>query len=510
MAHAIGIDVGTSNVKVGLVDPDGEILATAARPIETWRVGDAVEQDAEGLWEAVADAVAQVVLEAPRPGADVAAIGICSQYSSTVPVDARGIPTAPLITYFDQRGTDRCYAVMAEHAEAFEVFCERHGVPPIGSGLSLGHILHVLHDRPDLAERTAAYLEPMDYVAARLTGRIAATQATMFTSQVCDNRTLGVTAYDEQLCALAGVPLDVLPPLLAPGEPVGTLLPEVAERLGLPTAAIVATPMNDSHAGALATGACTPGRVGLMIGTTAVLLDDVDHLVADFDHEVLSMPSPVPDTYLVWAENGIAGKAIDHLLEHVIFATDELADHRHSDRFANLDATAGAVPAGSNGVLFLPWLAGAMAPNANRHMRGGFVNLSLDTSRRDLVRSMLEGTAHNLAWLLPVVESASGTRADHIVFGGGAARSTVWAQILADVLDRPILPLVDPHHAIARCVALAAVHGVAAMAEPASMATRTAPAYDPDPANRAIYDELNEQFVATFEALRPIYETLNR
>ena len=511
MAHAVGIDVGTSNAKVVLVTGTGELVATAARELTTVRDGEAVTQDGEALWSAVADAVREVTAQAPSAAADVTAVGICSQYSSTVPVAADGTPTAPMLTYFDRRGTDHCLAILGDHPEAFEVFTARHGIPPIGSGLSLGHILHLLRARPDVAAATTTYLEPMDYVAARLTGRLAATQATMFTSQVCDNRTLGTTTYDAELCALAGVPSDVLPELLAPDEAVGTLRRDVAAQLGLPATAVVAAPMNDSHAGALATGAATPGRAGVMIGTTAVLLDDVDRLVVDLEHEVLSMPSPIPDTWLVWAENGIAGKALDHVLTNVVYAADGLGDHRTDDRYAALDAVVADVPAGSGGVLFLPWLDGSMAPAADGRVRGGFLNLSLDTTRPELVRAVLEGIAHNLAWLLPVVEQTAGTPADHPTFGGGAARSATWCRILADVLDRPVLPLADPHHAIARAVALAALHGVAATAaDPDGVVVRTADAYDPDPVGHTAYARITEQFVSAFEALRPIHHELNR
>src|SRR5581483_11031790 len=147
---------------------------------------------------------------------DVVAIGVCSQYSSIVPVDAHGEPVAPMMLYFDQRGTAPSWEIMAREPDAFGVFVERHGVPPVGGGLSLGHILYFQHERPDVHAATSAYLEPMDYVNARLTGRITATQCTMFTAQLCDNRTVGEhLEYDDELVRLAGVDATKLPPLIA-------------------------------------------------------------------------------------------------------------------------------------------------------------------------------------------------------------------------------------------------------------------------------------------------------
>jgi xylulokinase len=508
MAHALGVDVGSTNVKVALVADDGAVIASASRPLVSERDGDAAQQDAVALWAALGDAIREVVGAAGARAADVRAIGVCSQYSSIVPVDTNAEPVAPMMLYFDQRGTPHAWAIMERDADAFGVFVDHHGIPPVGGGLSLGHILFFQHERPEIHARTAAYLEPMDYVNARLTGRITATQCTMFTSQVCDNRAIGITEYDAELVRLAGVDAAKLPPLMQVDGVVGPLLPAVAADLGLPADALVYAAMNDSHAGAFASAAFVPGRGGLAIGTTAVLLDIVGGKQVDLDVEMIALPSP-HGGYLAWAENGIAGKAVEHVLEHVVYAFDELGDHVTEDNFAALDKVLAAVPAGSNGVVFLPWLAGAMAPSVDGRVRGAFLNLSLDTRRPDLVRAMVEGTAHNVRWLLPVVERFTAQRMDEIVFFGGAARSTGWAQVLADVLDRPVHALADPDRAVARAVALVALarHGdvdpnPAAFVRIASTAMPTA-------GNRSVYEHHHPQFVAAFDALRPIYHALN-
>jgi len=284
----------------------------------------------------------------------------------------------------------------------------------------------------------------------------------------------------------------------------------VAAELGLPARAAVYAGMNDSQAAAFATGAFRTRRGGVVIGTTAVLLDDMDHKANDLDHQLVSMPSPVAGKYLAWAENGIAGKAVEHVLEHVVYAADALGNHVTDDQFATLDAALGSVPAGSAGVLFLPWLNGSLAPQSSGKMRGGFLNLSLDAERPHLVRAMVEGTAHNLRWLLPYVETFTGRRIEELVFGGGAARSRGWAQILADVLDRPVHVLPDPGSAVARAVGLVALlrHGVLGAEDVDAMAEPCA-THEPTPAHRDRYAAMHTQFVAAFDAMRPICEALN-
>jgi xylulokinase len=350
----------------------------------------------------------------------------------------------------------------------------------------------------------------MDYVNLRLTGMVSANQGTMFMSQLCDNRTLGATTYDADLVALTGLDADRLPPLLPLDTAIGTVVPAVAERLGLPAGAVVYGGVNDTVAGAVASGALVEGRGGLSIGTTSVLLDTMGDKAVDLDHELLTMPSPFPDTYLLWAENGIGGRALEHVLVDVVHAVDALADHQTDDEFRRLDEALASVGAGSDGLLFLPWLNGSLSPDSDPNTRGGFINMSLRTGRAHMVRAVCEGVAHNLRWLLPHAESFTGAPMDEIAFLGGAARSRAWCQILADVLDRTIAPVADPEWAVARGVANLALqrHGVIDRNELDGRAD-VADRFEPDPANRNRYDTMHEQFEASFEALRPIHEALN-
>lgn len=509
MTHALGIDIGTTNAKVALVDESGRLLASSARPINTVRDAGRAEQDAELIWTAVVEAV-QAVIGPAGGGTEIGHIGIDSQYSSTVPVDRDCRPVGPLITYLDRRGTDHCHAIFGREPDAFTTFVERHGIPPVGAGLSLSHILYYQLDRPEIHERTHAYLEPMEYIAARLTGVVAANQCTQFSVQLMDNRRLDQLDYDPDLVRMSGVDPSRLPPIRPVAAPIGHLLPSVAAELGIPSTAVVHGAINDSHAGAIATGARTHGRAGIMIGTTSVVLDTTDHHGTDLDHEVLSMPGPMPGEYLIWAENGLGGKVLEHLLEHIVHASDELGDHTTPDHFARIDATLRSVPAGSNNVLFLPWLAGSLSPRADGNTRGGFLNLSLDTERRHLIRAAIEGLSLNLGWLLPIVEQFSGTAVNEIVFGGGGARSSVWPQILADVLDRPVATVTDPHQMIARSTALYALYrgGLLTLDDLTAMVQVDA-RFEPNAHHRATYRVLQEQFIAAFDALRPIYATLN-
>lgn len=499
---AIGIDIGTTNVKAALVDADGVVAAEASRPLTTLTDGPAVTQDAGAIWSAVRDAVRDISQGYPAQARQVKAIGACSQYSSLVPVDTDGEVIAGVKLYLDTRGADHCWAILDRHPSAFGTWVEHHGIPPIGSGLTLSHLLHFQLDEPEVHARTATYLEVMDFVNLRLTGRAVATQCTMFASQLCDNRDVGATAYDDDLIAMSGVDRTRLPQLIGIDDPVGELLPHVATDLDLPSGITVMAGMNDTHAGAFATGALAdPRRRGVVVGTTAVMIQSLDTKAVDLDHEVLSMPAPAPGSLIVMAENGVAGRSVERVLELLSPSGDDV------DRFAELSEALERTTAGAGGLIFLPWLAGSMSPSSTPEMRGGFLGMTLTTSRDDVLRATVEGVARNLRWLSPAVDSLCGHPAEELVFAGGAARSGAVAQVLADVSGQVVRVVDRPEIAAARATGQVAARRKLGL-DPTTVSLPVASEHHPDPVARAVHDRLQPLFEAAFTATAPICQSL--
>jgi len=409
----------------------------------------------------------------------------------------------------DQRGSDHSWKIISRHTEAFSTWVDRHGIPPVGGGLSLAHILHLQIDKPEAHAATVAYLEPMDYVTARLTGRISATQPSSFMVQLCDNRTLGVTEYDPALIAMSEVDRSRLPPLVDIEEPVGLLRSKLAQQIGLPTDVVLAAGTNDTATVSVAAGAHSDGVAGLAIGTTSVLVDTMNDFRVDLDHEIAAMPGPFKDSYLVMAENGLGGRILQHMIEEIIHPDDALGRNSTDNPFASVDTALASSKPGAGGVMFLPWLAGSMAPSSNREMKGGFVNMSLATDRVNMVRAVTEGIAHNLCWLLPHIETLTGRAVDLVRFTGGGARLAGWAQVIADILDRPVEVVDEPHLSTARAAALLALvrHGTLKRPDLPSL-VEVGQSNDPSPQHRTLYAHRQSQFEACFEALLPIHTAL--
>ncbi len=510
--YILSIDLGTTGLKVALVNPAGDLLAVATRAIETILLPPhGAEQDPVQIWSSVIDAMRQVL---HAPGVDriqLAAITCTSQYFSLVPVDRDLQPVMNLMLWMDQRGQTQSHALYARHPHALTTWVEIHGMMPLPSGNdSLSHMLWVQEQRPEIHERTYKYLEPMDYVIARLTGECASTLCTAFPLLLTDNRDLSALQYSHELLGLAGVDPEKLAELRPIGSQVGSVRRTLAEDLEISPTTPVFVGINDTQAVAIGTATFRGRHGAINFGTTSQVLAHVGGKKSDLEHALISMPSAIAGRYMVMAENGLGGKPLDHFLRNMVFASDALADHSSSDLFSGIEAATASVPAGSDGLLFLPWLTGAQAPESHAPTRGGFLNLSLHTTRAHMVRAILEGVAFNMRWVLPSVEAFVDQEFEELLFSGGGAVSDAWAQILADVSRRPVAQLCEPGYVNNRATAFL---GFVALGElglnDIGNLCRIQRHYTPRREVAETYDKLFTQFVAAFEQNRAIFEALN-
>lgn len=511
--HVLAIDLGTSGPKVALVSEHGDIAAAAARQVATRFIPpDGAEQEPEEIWGAIRGAVREITAKAELPPEAIVAVTCASQYFSVVPVDAEGAALGPLIVWMDSRGGRHAQALLGSKPDAFQRWVEIHGIPPLPSGGdSLSKLFWVRAERPEIWRRARAVLEPVDWLSMRLSGRCTSNVCTAFPFLLTDNRRLDALEWSAPLVELADLDPAKLPELVAPNAIIGEIRSNVAAELGLHPRTKIISGVNDTQAAAIAAATFRPGTAAVNVGTTGQIIVHLDGMKSDVFKALVSMPSPVAGRYMLMAENGIAAKALDHFLGKVIFFSDALADHANDAPFAGVEAAVGAAPAGAGGVLFLPWLTGTVAPDANSRARGAFVNLSLESDRPRLLRAVLEGVAFSMRGLLPEVEQMAGIRTGELRFSGGGARSDVWAQILADVLDRPILPLADPVHSNNRASALLAFEALGlASLEGVDRFCPLRRRFEPRAGNRDVYDHLFAQFKATYDGLRPVFDALNR
>jgi xylulokinase len=487
----LAIDLGTGGPKVALVAADGTTVAWSSRPVATRFIsGGGAEQDPHEMWTAIVGAT-RATLQSVRPLPPIVALAVTSQYMSVIPVAADGMPTGPCVLWMDTRGAEHNLTLLTD--ESFALFVERHGLIPLPSGNdNIGHI-HVLRSfHPDAYRSAVAFVEPMDYVNARLTGRVGATQSTVFGQMVCDNRTWGLTEYDPVLVAATHLDPDKLAPLLPMNGIVGSVTTAVAAELGIAEGIPVTTGTIDSITSAIGTGALTAHDGSIIIGTTSVLVSHIDEHRGDLGAGILAVPSPLVGKYYVMAENGVGGRALEWAMR--LFG--------YGDDYVTAISDADSIGVGADGVQFVPWLLGSIAPQPNDDVRAAFVGLSLQHDRRHMVRAVLEGVAMNLAWLLPAVESFVGHEFDFVRFGGGAAQSDPWAQVLADALQRPVHQLEEPRATNARGAAFLAFSTLGTLSiDDVPSLLRTRAIRQPDPANREAMDRALRRLTDLHRAL---------
>lgn len=486
MPHVLAIDLGTTSLKVAVVRDDGVVLALASRGLTMAYVdGGGVEQDANEWWQHVVSATREAVSASGVPTAAIAAVVCTSQYMSVVPVAADGVPVGPVIMWLDTRAKERTRHL--RHRENITVWLERHSLAPFGSD-DLAHIVLLHHEYPRAYERAAAFVEPVDAITARLVGFVTANQNTAFPLLLVDNRVHGAVHYDKDLITRAGIDPAKLPALVPMGSVVGPLHSSVAWELGLSTSTVVLSGTIDSTTSAVGTGAISHERCGVVIGTTAVAVSHVPTSRADHFRALMTAPSPVDAQYVVLAENGAGGKTLDHVALLIDSSVESLLD------------TASGAPAGCDGTMFLPWLVGAMAPAPSSQARAGFIGLSLGTTQAHLARAVLEGVALNMATLLPAVEHFVGSSFREVTFGGGAAASPLWAQILADACGRTVHRVDQSRATNARGAALLAFCGLGVIDnEDLPRFVPIAETHEPEQGVATMFAEARERMVAARE-----------
>lgn len=510
----LAIDLGTGGPKVGFATVTGRVAWQTHVPLATrWTEGGGALQDAHEWWAVITGAVRKAIANGDVEAGDVVAVGITGQWASTVPVDAEGVPVGDCVMWQDRRGIRLVRRriggpVAGYHPGALATWVRRTGGIPGGND-PVGHMLTLAEHHPEVAAAARWYLEPVDYLAMRFTGRPAATHASMVAAWLTDNRRLDHLDYDDELVRRAGVDRDKLPPLVPTASVVGTVQPHVAEDLGLPAEVAVVAGVPDLHAAAVGSGALGEGEAHMALSTTSWISLPLPGKRTDVRHGMAAVPG-LGGGYLLANNHDTSGLCLQWWRDSVIDADDGLLAARGTT-FDEMTALAATSPPGARRVVFTPWLAGERTPVSDSHLRGGFHNLSLATTRADLVRAVMEGVAYNDHWLHGHVERFAGGRLDPIRVVGGGAQSPLWCQIHADVMDRTIEQVADPLHAQLRGVAILAgmALGLVERAEVRDL-VGVARTFTPDPANRAVYDRLSAELPGLYRSQRKMFRRLNR
>jgi xylulokinase len=317
--------------------------------------------------------------------------------------------------------------------------------------------------------------------------------------------------YSAALIKNSGIDADKFPEIVPCNSVIGDLKPEIAESLGLKPGVKVVAGAIDTTSAAIGSGAVGDYEGHLCIGTSSWIAAHVPFKKTDIVSSLASVPCAIPSKYLMIIMQTTAGGNLTFLRDKILYHKDELLREEHApDVYKVMDRIAERVPAGSNGVIYTPWIYGERSPVEDSHVRASIFNVSLENNREDLIRAFMEGVALNTRWMLLPAEKFLGRKFEVLNIVGGGAKSRVWCQIFADVMNLPIRQVKDPIEVNARGAAFIAAEALGLLHfEDLEKQVEFETVYTPNPANRAIYDKIFAEFVTYYQQTKDIFKRLN-
>ena len=498
----LGLDVGTSGVKVGVVSAEGKLLGLGrASHVNSAPHPEWVECSPDLWWDGVVRSLRQACGEAGVRPDEVAAVGISVLFPCIVPLGVDARPLYPALLYCDRRS--------GAQVEAIERLLPRDDYQAIiGNVLTPGtcavtSMAWLRDEQPEIVERTRVFGFSNTAITARLTGEFCTDPSMVALSGLVD--IADPWRWNEPLCEQIGIDPKLLPRVAGADEVVGTVTRSAAEETGLKAGTPVVCGCGDVPASAFGVGLTEPGTVVYVAGST--------------DCVAVPIRQPTPDRRWVnaayvprgyWLPIGTttsSGVSVEWFIR-------EFLGQGGDEGLEAMTELAAASPLGSGRVLYLPYLQGERTPIWDPSARGSFFGLSSTTSRADLARAVLEGTALGLRQVIESLEDVAGAPVDEIRAVGGGTRNGLWNQIKADVLRRP-LAVLEFQETSALGAALLGGLGIglypsfAAAAETA-WAGNEARVVEPSSARADRYDELNALFVELYPATRPLAHALAR
>ncbi len=485
----LGIDIGTSACKVAVFDEDGRVLAQASRDYRVYypKSGRA-EQDPEEWWSAICEGIKEVLSGREAVADEICGIGVDGQSWSAIPVDRDGKVLCRTPIWMDTRARDICERIKQE-AFAEEIF-EVAGNDFLPS-YTTPKMLWFKQEMPEVFAKTYQFLQSNSYIVYKLTDRMSQDYSQGYGIHFFDINRL---TYHEELANKLGLSQELVPALYRCDEVVGEVTKQAAELTGLKAGTPVVAGGLDAACGTLGAGVYQVGQTqeqGGQAGGMSICTDK-----ASAHKKLILGTHAVPGLWLL--QGGTVGGG-----GTLRWFRQELGQGMSFDE---LTKEAEKVPAGSEGVLFLPYMAGERSPVWNPDAKGVFYGLSYDKTRAHMIRAVLEGVAFSLEHNLRTAKE-TGAEAGVLNAMGGAANSRLWTQIKADVTGKTIqVPASDTATTLGAALLAGVGCGIYKDYEEAVRRTiRITRVQEPDMERHAVYKKMMERYLELSEKMQEIY-----
>jgi xylulokinase len=500
----LGCDVGSQGTNVALYSADGALVVSADEPYDvSFPAPGWAEQD-PSLWlDALERAVARVVGESGSDASAIRGISLGSQLDGVVAVDGAGRALRPALIWMDRRAEEQA-AALAERVEPREFY--RMSGANLDSSHGVFKILWLRDREPEHFRKATTFHLPGSFVFEQISGERAVDFSNASSLALLDPRE---RRFSSSLLDLAGLDADLLPPVRPATDAVGTITPAFADATGLDAGTLVAVGCGDEMAATLGAGVYEPGEVCDVVGTAEPVCAASERPREDDSMLVECHPHADPDAWLLENPGFVSGGNLRWFRDHLAPLELRAEADGAGDAYEALNALAAAVPAGAEGLVFLPCMQGAMAPEWDGAARGVLHGLTLAHTRAHLYRAILEGSAFALRDIIEAMRDA-GLESRRLTIVGGGAKGMLWRRIKADVTGLPVRVPANVETTATGAAMLAAVGAglYATVAEAAKAFVRYEPGeLAPEQDTQARYEDAYALYRDVYFALKPVFAT---
>ena len=502
MSYLMGIDVGTTSVKCVLFDQKGRVIASRNSEYElSMPQPDFVEVQAETYWNATKDSLARVLNESRIDSKDISGIGISSQGESFVALGKDGRPLGRVIVWLDNRSKEEARLIDDEFGvdNIYGITGQNEIIPT----WTATKILWMKRNEPSLFERVHKYLLLQDYMTYRLTGEFATEYSMVCSSLLFD---ISHRRWWSEILDFISISEDQLPELKPSGTPVGNVTPEAAKETGLHTRSTVSTGAYDQAANAVGAGNIKSGVITETTGGALAVIATLDQVLLDPMRRIPCHHHAVGGKYFLQPWCQTAGAVLKWYRDTFGLSEIEAAKRTGVDPYDLLMLEASKVPLGSDGLILLPHFMGAASPEFNPDAKGVLFGLRLYHGHGHVIRAIIESIAYMLRRNVELLEGL-GVKIEEVRSTGGAARSSLWNQVKADVLQKPILTV---HTEETAALGVAMLAGLAtktfdSLEQAAESMVSTKEKFSPLKANAGLYDRQYRKYIKLYASVEKLF-----
>ena len=510
-------DLGTTGNKGALFDINLNLISQTKvdYPLLYPKPGWA-EQNAEDYWNSVVKATHTLINETKVNQNDILALIFDCQMNCTVPIDIEGIPLMNCINWLDTRAaaithkfTKGIIKISDHGLRKLLMFIKiTGGAPGINGKDPISHILWIKDNLPEIYEKTFKFLSVKDIVVYRCTKNAVTSRDLGNTSWMMDSNP-GKFEWSDKILNKFGIDKEKLPQIKRSTEIAGELTAEASDKLGLKPGTPVFVGSGDLTSAAIGSGSILDNEPIICLGTSDWVAAHTSKRLKDLIHYTGSICSS-QDNYLCISKQETGAACLDWVINQMFRDEKEKYKENQADLYKLINSTIENSKVGAKNLLFTPWLFGERSPINDPNVRGGFYNLSLDHNREDLLRAVYEGISYNIKWALITLEKLVG-KTDKINFIGGGAKSNVWCQILADVLERNIVQMIDPDFAAVKGSAIISLVGLGILKDfsDAIPLIKIKQNFTPNHENKEIYSKLFTEYMKIYKRNKDMFKHLN-